>query len=56
MSEDGDEVPVEVDGLVESKQNGLINPGWSRAGEREGQGRRRGRGGGGGILWYTATV
>ena len=49
VSEDGDEVPVEVNSFIESKQNGLIDSGRGGGGaeeeQEEGQGRgRRGTG------------
>ena len=38
VSEDGDEISVEVNSLIESKQNGFIDPG----NKKKGQGRGRG--------------
>ena len=49
VSEDGNEVSVEVNSLVEGKQNGFIDPGSKKGVAGEGQGRevegRRKKGG-----------
>ena len=56
VSEDGNEVSVEVNSLVEGKQNGFIDPGSKKGVTGEGQGREvEGLRKKGGILAHNHT-